>query len=125
MVASLFQIQFEKALKKRLQELTTEVMAEAINWSRKGRKPRQKVVLVTWKMSYNLIRFFEELSTVCQVSTFSLLQFVVYTARLFRTSKCGKILITDAFACVFLAHFFVLAIIQDYCNVLLCVTVMC
>lgn len=71
MVASLFQIQFEKALKKRLQELTTEVMAEAINWSRKGRKSRQKVVLVTWKMSYNLIRFFEELSAVSSFYLFS------------------------------------------------------
>ena len=122
MVASLFQIQFEKALKKRLQELTTEVMTEAINWSRKGRKPRQKVVLVTWKMSYNLIRFFKELSTVCQVSTFSLLQFVVYTARLFRASKCGKILVIDASACVFLAHFLFLPlfrIIVTFCYVLL------
>ena len=71
MVASLFQIQFEKALEKRLQELTTEVMAEAINWPRKGRKHRQKVVLVTWKMSYNLIRFFEELSAVSSFYLFS------------------------------------------------------
>lgn len=104
MVASLFQIQFEKALKKRLQELTTEVMAEGINWSRKGRKSRQKVVLVTWKMSYNLIRFFEELSAVSSFYLFSS-AIVVYNARLFRTSKCGKILVVDASASVFLAHF--------------------
>jgi len=73
----------------------------------------------------NLIRFFEELSAVCQVSTFSLLQFVVYTARLFRTSKCGKILVIDAFACVFLAHFLFLPLlfwrfVMCYCNVLEC-----
>lgn len=73
----------------------------------------------------NLIRFFEELSAVRQVSTFSLLQFVIYTACLFRTSKCGKILVIDAFACVFLAHFLFLPLllwrfVMCYCNVLEC-----